>query len=400
VLDTINASTGTYDPREIGAEHFSGWMNDVRFLSHYRFGKQVQAIAVGGRFLLSDMQRQGGGEGSTGSDPNFMLANGEFEYDLNYRTINASIYAENTFRIADKFTITPGVRMEYIRSSVKGYVTDILQVKADERSTRVVPLYGIGMQYSANRMINVYANVSRAYRPIDYSALTPIGVSSKIDPRLHDASGYNVDLGFKGDVKNILNYDISAFLLSYKDRIGLVEVKDAATGNSYALRTNVANSLHVGVESYFELNMLKLFQAKSKIFQLSVFNSTAYVHARYNSGLYAGKRVEYAPDVISRTGLNFRAKGFSATWQCSYQSFAFGDASNAMNGDEPGVGYIPAYYIMDISASYSYKVLCLKAGMNNISDQKYFTRRADEYPGPGIIPSIGRNYYLGISVKY
>jgi Fe(3+) dicitrate transport protein len=38
--------------------------------------------------------------------------------------------------------------------------------------------------------------------------------------------------------------------------------------------------------------------------------------------------------------------------------------------------------------------------MNNIADKKYFTLRADEYPGPGIIPSIGRSFYVGISAKF
>ena len=37
--------------------------------------------------------------------------------------------------------------------------------------------------------------------------------------------------------------------------------------------------------------------------------------------------------------------------------------------------------------------------MNNITEKKYFSLRADKYPGPGIIPSIGRNFYVGISAK-
>jgi Fe(3+) dicitrate transport protein len=38
-------------------------------------------------------------------------------------------------------------------------------------------------------------------------------------------------------------------------------------------------------------------------------------------------------------------------------------------------------------------------GINNLTDAKYFTMRTDEYPGPGIIPSIGRMVYFGISEK-
>jgi len=30
----------------------------------------------------------------------------------------------------------------------------------------------------------------------------------------------------------------------------------------------------------------------------------------------------------------------------------------------------------------------------------YFTRRTDEYPGPGIIPSIGRSFYIGFTAKF
>lgn len=38
--------------------------------------------------------------------------------------------------------------------------------------------------------------------------------------------------------------------------------------------------------------------------------------------------------------------------------------------------------------------------MNNIANKKYFTLRADEYPDPGIISSIGRSLYVGIDTKF
>ena len=38
--------------------------------------------------------------------------------------------------------------------------------------------------------------------------------------------------------------------------------------------------------------------------------------------------------------------------------------------------------------------------VNNIADKKYFTLRTDEYPGPGIIPSNGRSFYLGITARF
>ena len=79
---------------------------------------------------------------------------------------------------------------------------------------------------------------------------------------------------------------------------------------------------------------------------------------------------------------------------------AFGDATNVRISSDPVAGYIPAYTVFDASATFRIKRYSLKAGVNNIADKKYFTVRTDEYPGPGIIPSIGRSFYIGISAKF
>ncbi|TNE35192.1 TonB-dependent receptor, partial [bacterium] len=63
-------------------------------------------------------------------------------------------------------------------------------------------------------------------------------------------------------------------------------------------------------------------------------------------------------------------------------------------------GLVPAYYLMDISAGWSYKWLTLEASVNNLMNVPYFTRRATGYPGPGIIPGEGRSFYLTAGVKF
>jgi len=79
-----------------------------------------------------------------------------------------------------------------------------------------------------------------------------------------------------------------------------------------------------------------------------------------------------------------------------YQSKAFGDAANTERSSNPIIGRIPGYSIIDWSATVSCKKFKFKAGVNNLSDKRYFTQRTDEYPGPGIIPSVGRSFYAGI----
>ena len=76
------------------------------------------------------------------------------------------------------------------------------------------------------------------------------------------------------------------------------------------------------------------------------------------------------------------------------------DASKAKISQDPIAGYIPAYTVIDISATYKIKNYAIKMGLNNVTDKSYFTRRTDEYPGPGIIPSAGRSFYIGVTAKF
>ena len=54
---------------------------------------------------------------------------------------------------------------------------------------------------------------------------------------------------------------------------------------------------------------------------------------------------------------------------------------------------------MDFSLKYLNKKIQLETGINNLTNEKYFTRRAVGYPGPGIIPSMPRNFYLCMQIK-
>ena len=93
-------------------------------------------------------------------------------------------------------------------------------------------------------------------------------------------------------------------------------------------------------------------------------------------------------------------KNFSFNTQLSFISDQYTDSSNANEGNLSGViGVIPSYKILDISSSYKSKKYGIEIGINNVLNNFYFTRRATGYPGPGIIPSPPRNYYITLELK-
>jgi len=396
--DVIDTTTNDFVPREVGIEKMQNSTSELRVSHRYQLGKQKSTIAGGLRYSYAWFNRKGGGEGTTKSDFDLSITD-LWGYDLDFSTTNLAPFVENIFRIGEKFTVTPGFRFEYINSTASGYKNvDGDKLVTQQSRNRYFPLLGTGLEFKPTSNTSMYGNISQAYRPIDYAQLEPLGVISKIDPNLKDAIGFNSDLGYRGTVKNYLNFDIGGFYMAYNNRIGVV-LKTNELGAEYTYRTNIANSVHKGFESYVEFNILKCINSSSK-YGISIFNSYAFIDAKYTTGEFAGKRVEAAANTIERVGLIFNDNHFSITCQYNYVGDAFGEASNIKVSPDPVAGYIPAYSVLDCSASYKYKNYAIKLGGNNLANVAYFTRRTDEYPGPGIIPSIGRSWYLGLSAKF
>ncbi|MEO0902970.1 MAG: TonB-dependent receptor, partial [Bacteroidota bacterium] len=141
--------------------------------------------------------------------------------------------------------------------------------------------------------------------------------------------------------------------------------------------------------------------------KLNYFVNLALTDSEYLTSEIAGvegKKVEFIPDLNLKTGISFGYDNFLASLQYTYISEQFTDATNAspLFSNAPGagvIGTIPSYDIMDISLSYTYKKFRLEAGINNVLDNSYFTRRATGYPGPGIIPAEPRTFYTTLQVK-
>lgn len=401
-LDSITP-TLTYVPRELEREYFKTLTTELRFITNYNTGKQKQVLALGVRHAYSWLKRQAAADGTTGTDFNLTQMS-PWLVNMNFYTTNIAPFIENTFRIGNRFSITPGIRFEYLNTVSDGYSENKAGDSSDElvyskmkQNVRTFLLGGLGLQFKTSETTNIYANYSQSYRPITYSDFTPFGTIAKIDPNLKDASADNVDIGFRGSLKNILNFDVSVFYINYKNKISTILKTDTI---SYLFRTNTGSAEHKGVEAYLELNITNGLIPTAKLGRLSIYNSFAYVNARYVTGEFSGNEVEYAPKIINRTGLNYNIKNFSINAQYSYNSGSFGDAGNAVFSADGLIGKIPSYSLIDVSASYKIKRYKFSLGVNNLGDKKYFTLRTGEYPGPGIIPSTGRMIYCGISASF
>jgi Fe(3+) dicitrate transport protein len=224
----------------------------------------------------------------------------------------------------------------------------------------------------------------------------------RVDPNLKDETGYNADLGFRGNHHNYLNFDWSLFHLGYNNRIGPF-LQTGDNYQTYNFRSNIGTANILGIESYTEMNWSKLRNDNPK-HEFSTFLNAAFIRGRYGDdnkeSSIAGNKVEFIPDVNIKTGVNYDWNGFSSTIQVMYMSEQYTDGTNSKRSADAVTGIIPAFHVLDLSAKYKYKFAQLEAGINNLTNNYYFTRRATGYPGPGIIPSPGRNFYVTLDLKF
>lgn len=414
VKDTINAATLAFNNRVLFIDEYRNMGAEVRYLGDYNLFGSKSTISAGIRYYKGRTDRFNNGKGDTGSDFNTNVI-GEYPQQLMFNTSNWAAFAENIFRVGQKLIIIPGIRVEHINNEVSGQVNMVnnTPVKAaDQSKSRQFLLAGVGAEYHIGKT-EVYANWSQAYRPILFSDLTANATTDVIDPNMVDSKGYNLDLGYRGKVKDYLFFDVGFFYMQYNNRVGLL-VQQNPDGSFYNFRTNVGNSTSKGVEALMEFNPVKAFCNNLRYGSFSVFASVGYTDARYDdfklttrSGNqiittdYTNKKVENAPEWIVRYGLNYFYKGLTATIQWSYVDEAFSDAVNTVTPTANGLnGLIPSYHIGDISLNYKFlERYNVRAGLNNISDASYFTRRAGGYPGPGLMPADGRNFYVSLGLK-
>ncbi len=103
--DTISPITNNYTPREVEHEGFVSVTTELRLLTHYYIKGFEQTLAVGFRYFQGYMKRQEGGPGSTGSDFDLNLYGGAYANDLDFTTVNAAPFFENTFHIGDRKSV-------------------------------------------------------------------------------------------------------------------------------------------------------------------------------------------------------------------------------------------------------------------------------------------------------
>ncbi|WGH76368.1 TonB-dependent receptor [Tenacibaculum tangerinum] len=418
-LDIQDPRTGEYEIRDLIKGNFKNWSVEARFLSEYNLFNKENIFLIGTKYYkANNKSRQGAGSRGIDADFNFVPTNDYISSNFTLPNENVAVFGENIFKFSDKFSVTPGFRLEYINTQSEGIYTiinydaagnplpnDDNEFEDNRTKERSFALFGLGASYKPTDNIEFYGNASQNYRSVTFSDIRTVSPTFIVDENIKDSKGYTTDFGIRGAYKKFFSYDISGFGLFYNDRIGIV-LESNGQNKGDRLRTNIGDAFIYGVESLIDFNMIKILKIENTNYSFNIFNNFSFIDSEYtksNKSGVEGNKVEFIPNINLKTGVRFGYKNFLSSLQYSYLSKQYTDATNSaadIGGVREGtIGEIPAYRVLDFSTSYKYKIFKLEAGVNNLLDEKYFTRRATGYPGPGIIPSAPRNWYVTLQFK-
>lgn len=409
--------------RDLIIGDFVNWGAEARYLKRYNLNDNNNAYLIGAKYYQaknSSIQ----GPGSSGSDADFDLAIDEFPLYANqsqyeYPNLNVAIFGENIFRFGQNFSVTPGFRVEYIKTQAEGYYrkinTDLAgnvildeTINEDVVKERSFALFGVGLSYKPINQLEYYGNISQNYRSVTFNDIRTVSPSQVIAPDITDEKGFTTDVGARGLLIPNLSFDASIFALYYNDKIGEYETRNPnGSAAIVRYRDNIGTAITYGFETMLEWNINNTFFKEKRAFAWSAFTNVAITESQYlesDAPNIEGNKVEFVPLFNIKTGTAIGYKNFMASIQFTYLSEQFTEANNSLtdiNDNTYGIfGQIPEYYVADFSCAYTLKNWKLEAGITNFTDNDYYTRRATGYPGPGIIPSDGRLFYTTIGFVF
>lgn len=401
--------------RDILTGDFKNIGNETRVL-HRILGEERITTISGGIRLYRGTNRSAQGAGSAEDDADFsMLSNVPVEStDYFFPNTNVALFSQVIIPIGEHFRISPGARYEHIKTESDGRFRSLIFNGAggviedttlnDSRSrTRDFALFGVSLSYQLGSY-ELYANAVENYRAVNFSDIQIRNTSLRIDPEITDERGANFDVGVRSNRNGNLQLDASVFMLNYYRRIGEYFTRDELN-RAVRYRTNVADARSFGMELYAQYEIGSLLFPDTSDHSVVLFLNTAVMNGTYErseNSTFRGNALELVPDHTIRAGLRLRGPAFGGSVQYSAIGEQFSDASNVgVNPDFPATlngvdGIIPAYHVMDASMNWGNGSWLLQFSVNNMTDERYFTRRATGYPGPGIIPSDGRSYTFSI----
>ncbi len=310
-----------------------------------------------------------------------------------------SAYVQNRFRLGERLTVTPGLRLERYsyerhiqRTRVNGIPTDVNR-RNENIVTKAIP--GLGAAFKATDRISFFAGVHRGFAPPRVKdAITGDGFNLELDAEL----SWNYEAGVRFTGSRAVRGELTWFRMDFENQI----IPGAESGGAVTTLVNGGETLHEGFESSLRVNWSELAALRG----WDLYTDLRQMHlgvARFSrNALFQDNRLPYAPRNTFSVLVGVRQRrGFGFQLDMSHVADQFGDNRETVAPSADGtVGVLPAYQVVNLLVDYTvrrerYEVRPYFT-IKNLTDQLYIASRAPQ----GIQPGMFRQANAGVKISF
>jgi Fe(3+) dicitrate transport protein len=293
------------------------------------------------------------------------------------KTRTQALFVENLLSFG-KFSIVPGLRFENMNlSATNDDKTGTSDIK--RKDTYNVFLGGVGSSYQFTEQTQLFANISQGFKPISYEEVLNQGnpnytVSGDIKPSYN----YFYEAGLRGENEKI-NWDSSLYVIQRQNIL-------ASTNN---VLSNGGSARYTGIESSV---LFKNIFGSSTQSEYDFYLNANFLNAKFHRGSFKGKTPGHAPSALLKYGLIYKSeKKIHLSLLGTFVHEHFSDDAHTSQYK------VPSYAVYDFLFEYRLmNQFAINGAINNILDREYYSR----VMATGVMPTMGRNFYLGMSHQF
>lgn len=289
----------------------------------------------------------------------------------NDRLQKYGLFASSDILLAPRFTLSLGARgaQQNNRLSTTDSVNTVNRAFATT----------IGLSHQLTSDTNVYLRRAGSFRfpKADENASIPSTISS-----LKTQRGIAYETGIEKGTKKY-SAKLGVYLLNLKDEITFDPLQTPQ--QPFGSNTNLDPTVRRGatLSGKYWLND-----------KLNVNGQYNYVNARFQSGIYQGKRIPLVSETVIRTGLDWRIREH---WQ-AYTDAIFTGNQFAANDNANIAKRNGGYTVYNVNLRYDYLHFSAALHLNNISNKYYYFYSVYQpgMPDEFFYPAPGRSYTLTV----
>lgn len=330
---------------------------EPRYTQRFQTGNVTNDITVGYRYISE-----------RGDDNSFneSAATGVYGPTTTFdnSTDAHAVYIDNKMAFG-AWRITPGVRFEDIKS-----VRDNNKPGPDFEVDNNKLLPSLNVAYLFNDRLTLFSNYGKSFGPVQNIQLNSQSATNPLQPEV----AKTFEMGARW-TDNKLRAEVTAFAIRFDNQIQQV------VGSSPAVFRNIGKTKHDGIETAIDYT----FDKDSGLAGFNVYANYTYVKALLDSGEFEGNDVPFYSRNTDTIGLAYTKGAWKFDLSSTHQSKQYADNANTVAEDaDGGNGEIPGFRLWNVQASWKVpnaKGFDVMAGVNNLTDKRYYTRNVDGNAG-------------------